>query len=177
MITAFLSYLCTWVIAFVLLAASYGKLKHFEFFKSNLVSSFKLKKRAASVLAPLLVIFELFLALIISVGTAASYWAMFTALILFTFLTLILIFFWVRDGRIRCNCFGEEARPVSGYDLIRNSILILALGLFFVFGSLNPSLSIWELLLIATVALPIGNLLIRFHDIFSFLKAFKEVPR
>ncbi|PHV17891.1 hypothetical protein CSQ90_06115 [Janthinobacterium sp. BJB303] len=129
MLTALLSDTARCCIAFVLLAAAVGKLRGYTAFRDNLATSFGLPLRAAAWAAPGLLAAELLLAGWILAG--GTHLPMQLSLLLLGTLTAVLVHRYFTRSVVRCNCFGEAARPVSPYDLLRNALLVGINGAYF----------------------------------------------
>ena len=154
-----------WLVAFVFFSAALGKLEKQEQFKSNLVESFGLSEKASHNIAPVLVILELVLGLLIISGPSLSYIAMSVAFVIFCFFTLFLIYHWLQNARVKCSCFGEDDRPVSIFDLLRNGLVIALIGTYLVFFEGQYSLPMSSHLLLAGIGLALSILIIHLHDI------------
>jgi len=158
-----------WFTGFILLSAGWGKFRGYTEFKDNLVFSFGFTQNTSRILAPLLIMIEWLLAIIILSNTSYTYSAMVGALIIFSAFTSFLLYFWLKDARIRCNCFGKEDRPVSYLDILRNVVIIgcLIIYLVTVEGYYLPSLEVSTLL--AGSALLLSILVIHLHDVVMLL--------
>ena len=81
--------------------------------------------------------------------------------------SLALLQRFLTNDTIKCSCFGEQDRPLSGYDLIRNGLLLLVTAGFF----LAPDLLLPLQSALSTSCLLLGALLVMLiaasHDIAS----------
>lgn len=123
-LSPFIAEILRWLIGMLLLAAAYGKLRHLAEFRRNLVGSFGVPERFSSATAAVIIGAEsLVAAIILGWASPAGMWL---ALTMFAGFTAVLSYKFVIHSVVRCNCFGESGRPVSGYDLLRNVLVILA---------------------------------------------------
>lgn len=110
---------------FLLLAAVAGKLRTFSAFRHNLVSSFGVPAAASRMLAPAVVAAEaLAAAMALGLSPRPGMWA---ALLLFAVFTTLLAYRFVKDGLVKCSCFGEAERTLSGFDVLRNVLVLAAI--------------------------------------------------
>jgi hypothetical protein len=122
----YLAELIRLTLGLTLLWAAWGKTSGYSVFVSNLSESFYFPHAIATFTAPLLILLEWALALILIVKLEPLTLAMYITLMLFISFTAMIIFAHFRDQVVKCNCFGEQHRPVSQFDMIRNLILILS---------------------------------------------------
>ncbi|WP_166887455.1 MauE/DoxX family redox-associated membrane protein [Massilia sp. CCM 8734] len=125
---AYLAEIIRFCTAFLLVCAAIGKLRTLSAFTHNLVESFGVKRQAAALLAPAVIAAEALLAGLILAGGGIGRIGMAAALVLFVVLTALVGYRYVVEGSVKCSCFGESERPVSGYDLLRNGLVIAAIG-------------------------------------------------
>jgi hypothetical protein len=140
--------------ALLLLAAAIGKTRSFSLFHNNLVSSFGISAWLSPAIAALLVTLEFFLAGWLFFSTTAVATAMTVVLLMLSAFSLMLLWRYLLDGNVKCSCFGEQNRPVSAFDLIRNLLILLTICLYFFAPAtvLTPgSLWFWLVLSIAAV--------------------------
>lgn len=158
-----------WFVGFILLSAGWGKCRGYVEFKDNLVTSFGFPKSVSNVFTPLLIMVEWSLAIIILSNTSYTYSGMIGALIIFSAFTSFLLYYWLKDARIQCNCFGLEDRPVSSLDILRNIVIIGCLIIYLVTaqGHYLPSLEVCTLL--AGSALLLSIVVIHLHDVVMLL--------
>ncbi|TSD72269.1 hypothetical protein FFI39_015555 [Janthinobacterium sp. KBS0711] len=170
MLTAlpFLSDIVRYVIALLLLAASVGKLRSYGEFRGNLATSFGLPSAAAQFAAPALVAAELLLAGWLLAG--GTYLPMLLSLLLLSTLTGVLAWRYFTHSVVRCSCFGEAARPVSQYDLLRNMLAVGINGSYFALAQ-ETALPVATSLLAAGLAAIVCVALISLHDIATLAKA------
>ena len=170
MLTAlpFLSDIARYVIALLLLAASVGKLRSYGDFRGNLATSFGVAPAAATVAAPALVAAELLLAgWLLAGGTQLP---MLLSLVLLSTLTAVLAWRYFTHSVVRCSCFGEAARPVSQYDLLRNVLAVGINGAYFA-SEQTASLPVATSVLAAGLAAIVCVAVISLHDIATLAKA------
>jgi hypothetical protein len=170
MLTAlpFLSDIARYVIALLLLAASVGKLRSYGDFRGNLATSFGVPPAAAKAAAPALVAAELLLAgWLLAGGTRRP---MLLSLLLLSTLTAVLAWRYFTHSVVRCSCFGEAARPVSQYDLLRNVLAVGVNGAYFA-SAQTASLPFATSVLAAGLAAIVCVAVISLHDIATLAKA------
>ncbi len=155
--------------ALLLLAAAFGKWRSFKLFRDNLVSSFAISPALSPLLAGCLVVLEFGLGgwLLFIEWPAAA--VMGFVLLLFSVFSLLLLWRYLLDGNVKCSCFGEQNRPVSAFDLVRNLLILLTVSLYFVAPAVvlfPDTLLFWPVLVIAAIWV---LLLVHCHDILSLL--------
>lgn len=104
------------------LAAVLGKLRGWPGFRTELGASFGVPSGAAVVLAPLLILAEL-LAAALAIGPATRAGMLLSLGLMCTF-SAVLGYQFLTRGIVRCSCFGESVRPLSGYDVLRNLLVV-----------------------------------------------------
>ncbi len=121
---------CRLYVLVVLLAAACGKFFGFARFRSALAESFPVFRRAegsgASLVAGAIVAGECCAAALMLTGGEYSRVGLGMALVLFLLLTSVVVVSLVEGRHIRCSCFGGSERRISGYDLVRNLLFLLA---------------------------------------------------
>ncbi|MDN2671816.1 MULTISPECIES: MauE/DoxX family redox-associated membrane protein [unclassified Janthinobacterium] len=155
-------------IALLLLAASVGKLRSYGDFRGNLATSFGVPPGAASLAAPALVMAELSLAGWLLAG--GTHIPMLLSLLLLTTLTAVLAWRYFTHSVVRCSCFGEAARPVSRYDLLRNVLAVGINGAYFALAQ-ETTLPVATTALAAGLAAIVCVATISLHDIATLAKA------
>ncbi|AYM76611.1 hypothetical protein D9M09_13010 [Janthinobacterium agaricidamnosum] len=168
MLTALLSDIARCCIALLLLAASVGKLRSYGEFRGNLATSFGLPPAAAAWAAPALVAAELLLAGWLLAGGARL--PMLLSLLLLSTLTAVLAWRYFTHSVVRCSCFGEAARPVSQYDLLRNALAVGINGSYFALAQ-DAALPVATTVLAAGLAAIACVAIISLHDIATLAKA------
>ncbi|STR23320.1 Uncharacterised protein [Janthinobacterium lividum] len=164
----FLSDIARYVIALLLLAASVGKLRSYGDFRGNLSTSFGVAPAAAKAAAPALVTAELLLAgWLLAGGTQLP---MLLSLLLLSTLTAVLAWRYFTHSVVRCSCFGEAARPVSQYDLLRNVLAVGVNGAYFA-SAQEAALPVATSILAAGLAAIVCVAVISLHDIATLAKA------
>ncbi|UQV43921.1 hypothetical protein KIV45_18690 [Janthinobacterium lividum] len=168
LLSALLADIARCSIALLLLAASVGKLRSYAAFRDNLATSFGAAPAAASVAAPALVAAELLLACwLLAGGTRLP---MLLSLLLLSTLTAILIYRYFTHSVVRCSCFGEAARPVSRYDLLRNVLVVGINGAYFALAQ-DKAVPIATTVLAAGLAAIVCVATISLHEIATLAKA------
>ncbi len=154
-------------IGFLLLAACFGKLRTFDDFRANLATSFGVPAHLGALLAPGIVGLELLLAAMVLGPFARA--GMTASLLLFCVFSLLLAWKLARDGVVRCNCFGEVGRSLSGHDLLRNLLVVAAIALFLALPA-NDDPALPLRVLAAGLAAILAVLAIGFHEVMHLLK-------
>lgn len=149
---------------FLFLAGAIGKLRHYSDFTSNLTSSFHVSPSLSRLLAPSLIILEAMLAMIVLSNTTKTPQAMYAALLLLLFFTVIITYRYLSESSVKCSCFGEASRPVSIYDLCRNLIVISLLTFYHFAASSMLDTDLKTIALLGASAFLLTMLLIYFHD-------------
>jgi hypothetical protein len=167
-LAALLADTARYCIALLLLAASVGKLRSYGDFRANLATSFGVPPAAASLAAPALVMAELLLSGWLLAG--GTHIPMLLSLLLLGTLTAILTWRYFTHSVVRCSCFGEAARPVSQYDLLRNVLAVGINGAYFALAQ-ETALPVATAVLAAGLAAIVCVATISLHDIATLAKA------
>ncbi|NZA25409.1 hypothetical protein H0E84_03360 [Luteimonas sp. SJ-92] len=162
---AYLSEVFRFFAAFFLLLAGLGKIRFYKDFRGNLSESFGLSAGLSAAIAPLTIIAEVLVALTILVSNRSAYPGMVSALIMLCIFTGLISFKFLKDGAVKCSCFGEAARPVSGYDLARNLALIACIFFYLFAADESAGLSLETGLLVAALSLIPTVIAVEFHEI------------
>lgn len=168
MLTLLLADMARYVIAWLLLAAAVGKLRSYSEFRGNLATSFGLPPAIATFAAPALVAAELLLAGWLLAGGAQL--PMLLSLLLLGTLTAVLVYRYFTHSMVRCSCFGEAARPVSHYDLLRNLLVVGINGAYCALAQ-ESALPAATAVLAAGLASIVCVAAISLHDIATLAKA------
>ncbi|WP_343232323.1 MauE/DoxX family redox-associated membrane protein [Tahibacter sp.] len=154
---------------FAVLAAACGKSFAFGRFCRDLAASFpELGKAGVPVAASIVTVEWQLAALLLSGGTAARYGLIATAL-LFAAMTAVVALALAQDRTVVCRCFGTASHPMSGYDLLRNGLLVGAA----VGGVLAPPLAgidVYSHIALAGIALIAFQLSLGLQDIVAVLR-------
>ena len=153
-------------IGFLMLAAGLGKLRTFAQFRANLVTSFGATTLQSTWLAPAVVMLELLAAALV-LGPFSGMGMLAALLMLGTF-TLVLSYKFFTESIVRCSCFGEAGRAVSGIDLLRNGLVLAAVAVHFMLGQ-AASLPLTASVLAAALATLLCVVAIELHDIVTLL--------
>lgn len=122
----FVAEILRYFVGLLLLAAAVAKLRGFDGFRENLTTSFDIGDAQSRLVAPAVVSAELAVAALVLGGAARpGLWA---ALLMFCGFTALLGYKLHTHGAIRCACFGGAERSLSGWDLLRNVLVIAATG-------------------------------------------------
>lgn len=144
------------------LAAVAGKLRTWPGFRDDLGTSFGIAAGTAALLAPALVLAELLAAaMVLGAGRGAG---MFASLLLMGCFTAVLGYRFFTRAVVRCSCFGESLRPLSGYDVLRNLLVVLAITAWLALAP-AASLPAGESLVAAGIGAWLCVVSIHFHDI------------
>nr|WP_314634137.1 MauE/DoxX family redox-associated membrane protein [uncultured Janthinobacterium sp.] len=168
MLTLLLADMARYVIAWLLLAAAVGKLRSYSEFRGNLATSFGLPPAISTFAAPALVAAELLLAGWLLAGGAQL--PMLLSLLLLGTLTAVLVYRYFTHSMVRCSCFGEAARPVSHYDLLRNLLVVGINGAYCALAQ-ETALPAATAVLAAGLASIVCVAAISLHDIATLAKA------
>jgi uncharacterized membrane protein YphA (DoxX/SURF4 family) len=167
----YLSEIIRFFIGFVLLTAGWNKAKTYQQFTESLVTSFHFPKVLSKLFSPVVIILECSLALILLTQLLNTQLAMKISLILFSTFTSLVIFFLIRHEVVKCNCFGEESRPTSIFDIIRNVGFIIAIIFYLIFSKPDVYFANEVSYLLGTLAFIITIISINFHDMVLILKS------
>jgi len=157
------------VTGFILLAAAWGKTRTYHQFKQNLTESFYVPTAASRWLTPLIILAEWGLAALLLTNRVNPYPLMLASLALFSIFTCVVIYLLAKDEVVKCSCFGEQKRPISQLDLIRNLGLISAIGFYLAVAQPQVSYGGSELLLLGSIAAIISILAVNFHELTHLL--------
>jgi hypothetical protein len=144
------------------LAAVAGKLRTWPQFRDALGSSFGLAPATAAAVAPMVILAETLAAAMVTVATRPA--GMLASLVLMGGFTAALGYQFYTRAIVRCSCFGESARPLSGYDVARNLLVVLAIAAWLGFAPAG-SLPAGETLVAAGLGAWLCVAAIHFHDI------------
>jgi hypothetical protein len=157
-----------WLLIAVLVAAC-GKSFAFGRFCRDLAASFpELGKAGVPVAAAIVTVEWLLAAALLGGGVVARYGLIATAL-LFAALTLVVALALAQDRTVVCSCFGAASHRMSGYDLVRNGLLVGVA----VFGALAPptaGLDVFSHIALAGIALIAFQLSVGLQDIVAVLR-------
>lgn len=109
-------------VTFVFSAAA--KLRGLDAFRVALEDLRILPLGWARPLARIIVSTEALFAVVIAIGVGLPYAMAAAALVLLAFTSALALAMRRKGGAVSCNCFGASSTRVSGYDLIRNAILV-----------------------------------------------------
>jgi hypothetical protein len=125
MVQLFLAEIIRYFIGWWWLAAVAGKLRTWPAFRTELGTSFGVAPGQAAIVAPAAVLAELLAAsMVLGVARPAG---MLASLALMCTFTTVLGYQFLTRAIVRCSCFGEAVRPLSGYDVARNLLVVLAI--------------------------------------------------
>lgn len=161
--------------ALLLLAAAYGKWQALGQFRANLADSFGIAPARAAWLAPAIAGSELGLALGLAAGGATGQAALAGALALFLAFTAVVAWKYATEDSVKCSCFGDADRAVSGFDLARNLAIIAALAFSLAHGGTSAAAGGWQADICALgVATLLAVVLAKLHEIMMLLMYAKK---
>lgn len=159
--------------ALLLLAAAYGKWQALGQFRDNLATSFGVAPALAGWLAPAIAGTELGLALALAAGGTTGQAALAGALALFIAFTAVVAWKYATEDIVKCSCFGDADRAVSGFDLARNLAIIAAIAFSLASGASSPAA--WQTTVCALgVATLLAVVLAKLHEIMMLLLYARE---
>ncbi len=144
------------------LAALAGKLRDWPHFRDDLRALLGIAARPAALLAPALILAEL-LAAALALGIAPPA-GMLASLVLMCAFTSVLGYQFFTRAIVRCSCFGKSLRPLSGYDVLRNVLVLLSVAAWLAFAP-AVHLPAGESLLAAGLGAWLCVAAIHFHDV------------
>ncbi len=153
MTAAYLSEACRLYILVVLLASAAGKARALGNFAQSLEALVHLPARWSRNAAAAVTAVEFLVALTLVAGGVAARGGMAAALVLFLAFTAVLLVALVQKQAVSCSCFGAGDHPISGWDLVRNLLLISACVAWLLIGpsAVTLALGTWLLLFGAAV--------------------------
>ncbi|MES2323851.1 MAG: MauE/DoxX family redox-associated membrane protein [Pseudomonadota bacterium] len=166
MMALFVGEILRFFVGFLLLAAAAGKLRAAAGFRLNLETSFGMPAARARMVAPMLIGAEVLVAaMVLGPWNQAG---MLAALLMFAAFTLVVTHRFFTQPTVRCSCFGETGRPLSGYDLLRNLLVIGAIAAFLAVAP--GAAASWSLMFLAAgLASFMAVAAIEFHGIATLL--------
>jgi integral membrane sensor domain MASE1 len=157
-----------WLLIAVLVAAC-GKSLAFGRFRRDLAASFPELGKASVPLAAAIVAIEWVLAVLLLYGGAAVRYGFIGTALLFGALTAVVAAALAQDRTVVCSCFGTTSHRMSGYDLLRNGLLVGA-AVFGVFAPPAVGLEVFSHIALAGVALIAFQLSVGLQDIVAVLR-------
>jgi hypothetical protein len=167
-LSVFVAGVLRYFVGLLLLAAAVAKLRGFDSFRENLVASFGIGGTQSRMLAPAVVLAELATAVLVLGGAARV--GMWAALLMFCAFTVLLGYKFYTQSVVRCACFGEAERSLSGFDLLRNVLVIVAIGVGLVLHN-AIGMPTHAAILAAALATVAGVVAIHFHEVVQLLVA------
>jgi hypothetical protein len=159
---SFLADIVRYFICWWWLAALVGKLRNWPQFHDDLGALLGIAVRPATLLAPALILSELLAAaLVLDIAPAAG---MLVSLMLMWAFTTVLGYQFFTRAIVRCSCFGKSLRPLSGYDVLRNLLVVLSIAAWLAFAP-AAHLPAGEALLAAGLGAWLCVASIHFHDV------------
>ena len=158
--------------ALLLLCAAVSKLRSFAEFRRNLSDSFGMRAAVAAWLAPAIVGLEFALSAIIAGSSGAGVagaGAMAATLLMFAVFTAVVARQYVREGIVRCSCFGEAGRSVSAYDLLRNALAMACMAFQLACAGDSSAFSPAAWFMAAGLATLLTVVAVEFHDMAMLL--------
>lgn len=165
-----LAEVCRYFIGFLLICAGVAKFNNFAQFKENLVGSMGVKQVFADVIAPTVVLLEMLLAVIVLAFFSLHHVAMAAAFVMFLMFTAFIAYKFLKEGIVKCSCFGEASRSVSVYDLLRNGLIMLGIFLYLACAQEVPIYAtIGVEAIMVGLALILTIIAIEFHEIIKLI--------
>lgn len=166
----FIGEIVRYFLAMLMLAAAAAKLRGYAGFRDNLGTLFGMGPTLRALVAPAVPAAELLVAVLLIGGLARA--GMLAALVMLCVFTALVGYKFITQSVVRCSCFGESERSLSGLDLLRNGLVILATvaGLMLPSGLALP-LPLHAALLAASLALLACVIAVHFHEIVHLLSA------
>jgi uncharacterized membrane protein YphA (DoxX/SURF4 family) len=115
---------CRWSIGLTFLASAVGKVRDLPAFRLAITDLRALPARLARPAAIGTVVAEALVVLGMIVGFAALPVGFVLAAVLLVLFSGVLVAALRRDAGVSCNCFGASERPISWYDIGRNTALM-----------------------------------------------------
>jgi len=167
-LAVFVAGMLRYFVGLLLLAAAVAKMRGFDSFREHLTTSFDVGAARSRMLAPAVVLAELAVAALVLGGAAgAGLWA---ALLMFCGFTALLGYKFYTHGAVRCACFGGAERSLSGLDLLRNVLVIAAIGAGLALPH-DVGMPAHAAILAIALATLICVLAVHFHEIVRLLAA------
>jgi len=142
----YIAALCRWYVTLALLAAAWGKSTGFDEFKRGLSDAFPSLGRADAALAFAIVVAEWGIAAAMLAGGAFARLGAIAGLTLFALFTAVISASILSGRAIVCSCFGPSGRRMGGLDVIRNGVLIAAVGTVVLHGPVSLPWSLESIL-------------------------------
>lgn len=159
--------------ALLLLAAAWGKWRALGHFRDNLSATFGVGTALAAALAPGIAAAEALLGLGLLAGGTIGQAALAASLLLFAVFTAAVAWKYATEDIVKCSCFGDADRSVSGFDLARNFAVICGIACSLALGAVSGGT--WQATVCAAgVATLLAVLLANFHEIMMLLWYAKE---
>ncbi|GMV29535.1 MAG: hypothetical protein AMXMBFR59_16600 [Rhodanobacteraceae bacterium] len=161
--------ICRWWLLLALLVAAAGKSIRFRRFRQDLAVSFPELGAAGVPVALAVVAVEWLLAALLLAGGSAGHYGQIGAAVLFAVFTSVVAVAMGQDRTVVCSCFGGASHPMSGYDLLRNGLLVGVAA----FGALSPPSGTVDLIssvILAGLALILFQLSNGLRDIVALLR-------
>lgn len=153
-----------YLIGFLLLSAGISKFKSFAEFRLSVRDFLRGRQKLSHLLALAVIALELIVAVLCLFPSQLQFVAMQCALLMFASFTLFILDQYFKKADAQCYCFGQSARPISVYDLLRNLLIVVVIA-YYLWMAGKPELSFVAHLLIAGIAMLLCMLLRQFHEI------------
>lgn len=124
---AYSTEVCRLYVFIVLVFSAGGKALSLQEFRKSLSESFHASDRTSGHLALGVVGAETSAAVLLAAGGVYTKMGLIAAMSIFLTFASIIVTASILRRKIYCNCFGGSSHPISGYDLLRN-LLLLAVG-------------------------------------------------
>ena len=116
-----------WLLVLIaLLVAASSKSRDLRRFADSLGDDFQVPGNISMLVAIAIVAAEWLAVVLLMLGGPARQWGMGLAGLLFILFSVVIAAVLWRKQQVFCHCFGRARKPLSGVDLIRNSIYLAA---------------------------------------------------
>jgi len=153
-------------VGFLMLAAATGKLRTLADFRANLTSSFGVGAAFSAALAPAIIVLELAAAVLVLGPWSTT--GMLASLLMLGLFTLVVCYKFFTQSVVKCSCFGEAGRSVSGIDLLRNGVVLVSIIAYLYQGG-GVTVGLAAAILAAALAALLCVIAIEAHDIVTLL--------
>ncbi|WP_445232812.1 MauE/DoxX family redox-associated membrane protein [Duganella rhizosphaerae] len=161
-----MSEILRYFVALLMLAAATAKLRDLAGFRDNLASLFGMGPALRALVAPAIPVAELAVAALLLGGLART--GLLAALLMLCGFTALVGYKFSTQSVVRCSCFGEAERSLSGLDLLRNGLVIAAIGAGLMLPA-GAALPLHAALLAASLGLLVCVIAVHFHEIVHLL--------
>ena len=146
MLKFFIADFCRFYIFIIFSVGVYGKFRSFEVFAQSVETTFGFSEtlkqhHLAKYLSCLVILIEALVSVLLLFGGPITGIGMGAAAMLTTLFTVVIIRIVLQKRLVRCHCFGPSSHEITWLDLVRNKLIILVCGTYFVFANANQEAS------------------------------------